>query len=29
MVLPTNEKVHNYRKPIMKEKSSVENLMVS
>ena len=29
MVIPTGEKVHNYRKPIMKEKSSVENLIIS
>ena len=29
MVLPSGERVHNYRKPIMKEKSSVENLIVT
>ena len=29
MVIPTGERGHNYRKPIMKEKSSVENLIVS
>ena len=28
MIVSSDEKVHNYRKPIMKEKSSVENLIV-